>query len=421
MDATSPTVRSRISPHTQVGFVGLRRSSDPSFHAVIDLTTGRAVGVASYLRIDPPAGSIEVGHIAYSPLLQKTPAATEAMYLMMRQAFELGYRRYEWKCDALNAGSRAAAQRLGFSSEGVFRQARVNKGRNRDTAWFAAIDSEWPALDRAFRQWLDPANFDAARATTDQPRVADAASARQARSGVARLKPRAPSVRAIQKEREGFSRAQLEREASAERNCNRMSRRVANAHTRVQKSAPHSPSVENAVSCRAVGRRDRSWTFCSSNTFSPSSKSGRSHAPRERVGRTQPAISQSIKKLEEEVGAPLFARDVHDVSLTEAGRVLRRIRTQNGARPGRCDAGGGRAEDAARPGTLNIAAHESAAVYLLPAPLRTYLARYPDVKVGIFRSRLAEIPRQVLDREDQSRVREGRAGVSRAEMDRRAR
>ncbi len=140
---------------------GVAAVSDPSFHAVIDLTTGRAVGIASYLRIDPPAGSIEVGHIAYSPLLQKTPAATEAMYLMMRQAFELGYRRYEWKCDALNAGSRAAAQRLGFSYEGVFRQARVNKGRNRDTAWFAAIDSEWPALDRAFRQWLDPANFDA--------------------------------------------------------------------------------------------------------------------------------------------------------------------------------------------------------------------------------------------------------------------
>jgi RimJ/RimL family protein N-acetyltransferase len=134
--------------------------SDPSFHAVIDLKTGRAVGVASYLRIDPPAGSIEVGHIAYSPMLQRTPAATETMYLMMRRAFTLGYRRYEWKCDALNAGSRAAAQRLGFSYEGIFRQARVNKGRNRDTAWFAAIDSEWPALDRAFTDWLAPANFD---------------------------------------------------------------------------------------------------------------------------------------------------------------------------------------------------------------------------------------------------------------------
>jgi RimJ/RimL family protein N-acetyltransferase len=126
--------------------------SDPIFEAV---------GVASYLRIDPNAGSIEVGHINYSPLLQRTVAATEAMYLMMRRAFELGYRRYEWKCHALNAPSRAAAQRLGFSYEGIFRQARVDKGRNRDTAWYAMIDREWPALDRAFTQWLDPANFDA--------------------------------------------------------------------------------------------------------------------------------------------------------------------------------------------------------------------------------------------------------------------
>jgi RimJ/RimL family protein N-acetyltransferase len=118
------------------------------------------VGVASYLRIDPGAGSIEVGHINYSPLLQRTVAATEAMYLMMRRAFELGYRRYEWKCHALNMPSRAAAQRLGFSYEGIFRQARVDKGRNRDTAWYAMIDREWPALDRAFQHWLDPANFD---------------------------------------------------------------------------------------------------------------------------------------------------------------------------------------------------------------------------------------------------------------------
>ena len=110
--------------------------------------------MASYLRIDPGAGSIEVGHINYSPLLQRTVAATEAMYLMMRRAFELGSRRYEWKCHALNA------QRLGFSYEGIFRQARVDKGRNRDTAWYAMIDREWPALDRAFARWLDPANFD---------------------------------------------------------------------------------------------------------------------------------------------------------------------------------------------------------------------------------------------------------------------
>jgi RimJ/RimL family protein N-acetyltransferase len=133
---------------------------DPQFHAIVDRATGAAVGVASYLRIDPAAGSIEVGHINYSPRLQRTVAATEAMYLMMRRAFQLGYRRYEWKCNALNAPSRAAAQRLGLSYEGVFRQARVDKGRNRDTAWYAAIDEEWPALERAFQHWLDPANFD---------------------------------------------------------------------------------------------------------------------------------------------------------------------------------------------------------------------------------------------------------------------
>jgi RimJ/RimL family protein N-acetyltransferase len=134
---------------------------DPQFHAILDRATGTAVGVASYLRIDPAAASIEVGHINYSPALQRTVAATEAMYLMMRRAFQLGYRRYEWKCNALNAPSRAAAQRLGLSYEGVFRQARVDKGRNRDTAWYAAIDREWPALDSAFRRWLDPVNFDA--------------------------------------------------------------------------------------------------------------------------------------------------------------------------------------------------------------------------------------------------------------------
>lgn len=133
---------------------------DPLFHAVVDAASGRAVGVASYLRIDPPAGSIEVGHLAFSPLLQRTPAATEAMFLMMKRAFTLGYRRYEWKCDALNTPSRAAAQRLGLSFEGVFRQATVYKGRSRDTAWYAAIDSEWPALEAAFTRWLDPANFD---------------------------------------------------------------------------------------------------------------------------------------------------------------------------------------------------------------------------------------------------------------------
>lgn len=136
------------------------RGDDPLFFAIIDGATARAVGVASYLRIDPGNGSIEVGHLRFSPLLQRTPAATEAMYLMMKRVFALGYRRYEWKCDALNAPSRAAALRLGLSFEGVFRQATVYKGRNRDSAWFAATDREWPALDEAFRRWLDAANFD---------------------------------------------------------------------------------------------------------------------------------------------------------------------------------------------------------------------------------------------------------------------
>ncbi len=135
-------------------------ASDPLFHAIIDGATDKATGVASYLRINPASGSIEVGHINYSPLLQRTPAATEAMYLMMKRAFEAGYRRYEWKCDALNARSRTAALRLGLSYEGVFRQATVYKGRNRDTAWYAAIDSEWPELEDAFTRWLDPSNFD---------------------------------------------------------------------------------------------------------------------------------------------------------------------------------------------------------------------------------------------------------------------
>ncbi len=135
--------------------------SDPLFYAVVDAATSEATGVASYLRIDPPNGSIEVGHINYSPPLQRTPAATEAMYLMMGRAFDLGYRRYEWKCNALNAASRAAALRLGFRFEGVFRQAAVVKGRNRDTAWYSVIDKEWPALREAFAPWLDPSNFDA--------------------------------------------------------------------------------------------------------------------------------------------------------------------------------------------------------------------------------------------------------------------
>lgn len=141
-------------------FEAKQASDDPLFFAIVDGATGLAVGVASYLRIEPANGSIEVGHLQFSPLLQRTPAATEAMYLMMKQAFELGYRRYEWKCDALNAASRRAAERLGFQFEGVFRQALVYKGRNRDTAWYSILDREWSAVDAAYRRWLDPGNFD---------------------------------------------------------------------------------------------------------------------------------------------------------------------------------------------------------------------------------------------------------------------
>jgi RimJ/RimL family protein N-acetyltransferase len=140
---------------------GLQRENCITY-AVIDAAGGQAAGVASYLNINPAAGSIEVGAIAYSPRLQKTAAGTEAMYLMMRRVFdELGYRRYEWKCNALNAPSRAAAERYGFSYEGLFRQADVVKGRNRDTAWFSIADGDWPRIKAAFVHWLDPANFDA--------------------------------------------------------------------------------------------------------------------------------------------------------------------------------------------------------------------------------------------------------------------
>jgi len=137
-------------------------TGDPLFFAVVSAKTGKAVGIASYMRIIPPSGSLEIGHLNFSTRLQRTPQATEALYLMLKHAFGLGYRRIEWKCDALNAPSRAAAERLGFSFEGIFRQATVSKGRSRDTAWFAIIDTEWHALERAFTTWLEPGNFDAA-------------------------------------------------------------------------------------------------------------------------------------------------------------------------------------------------------------------------------------------------------------------
>jgi len=140
-----------------------RKQSDANqiFYAIISADIGATAGYASYLRMEPAHGVIEVGNILLSPALQRTTAATEAMCLMARHVFDdLGYRRYEWKCNALNAPSRRAAERLGFSFEGIFRQHMVIKGQNRDTAWFAMLDSEWPARRAAFEAWLAPANFD---------------------------------------------------------------------------------------------------------------------------------------------------------------------------------------------------------------------------------------------------------------------
>ena len=134
---------------------------DPLFHTITDLTTAKAVGIASLMRVDPPNGVIEVGHINYSPLLQRQPHATEATFLLMARVFdELGYRRYEWKSDSCNQPSRDAAARYGFTFEGIFRQAVVYRGRNRDTAWFSIIDSEWPSIKRGYQRWLEPSNFD---------------------------------------------------------------------------------------------------------------------------------------------------------------------------------------------------------------------------------------------------------------------
>lgn len=139
----------------------IAKGLDPKFYAVIDLTTDKAVGILSYLRIDPVNGSIEVGWITFSPLLKQTIQSTETQYLLMAYAFdELGYRRYEWKCDSLNGTSRKTAARLGFRFEGIFRNAVVYKGRNRDTAWFSIIDKEWPTVKAAFQAWLKPENFD---------------------------------------------------------------------------------------------------------------------------------------------------------------------------------------------------------------------------------------------------------------------
>lgn len=151
---------------SEAGFIrwlqDMAASADPCFYAIRDLDSGLIGGMQAFLRIAPEAGSIELGHINLSRRLQRTRAATEAMLLMIGWAFEAGYRRFEWKCDALNRPSRRAAERLGLSFEGVFRQATIYKGRNRDTAWFAAIDTEWPALRAAYEAWLAPGNFDPA-------------------------------------------------------------------------------------------------------------------------------------------------------------------------------------------------------------------------------------------------------------------
>jgi RimJ/RimL family protein N-acetyltransferase len=138
------------------------KSEDPLFFAIIDKASGAPVGYQTFLRIEPAHRVIEVGNILYTLAMQRTPGATEAQYLFARYVFDdLGYRRYEWKCNALNAPSRRAAQRFGFTFEGVFRQHMIVKGRNRDTAWYSMLDHEWPARRAAFERWLAPDNFDA--------------------------------------------------------------------------------------------------------------------------------------------------------------------------------------------------------------------------------------------------------------------
>jgi RimJ/RimL family protein N-acetyltransferase len=147
----------------RVWLEGREKSEDPLFFTILEAAGGAPVGYCSLMRIEPAHRVIEVGNILYLPCLQRTVGATEAMYLLARYVFEeLGYRRYEWKCDALNAPSRRAALRLGFTFEGIFRQHMIVKGKNRDTAWFAMLDTEWEDRKRAFEEWLDPQNFDPA-------------------------------------------------------------------------------------------------------------------------------------------------------------------------------------------------------------------------------------------------------------------
>ena len=171
-----PTDRAEYQKYLET----IAASTDPLFHTIVDAESGEAVGMAALMRIDPANGAIEVGNIRYSPRLQRKPAATEAMYLFMKRVFdELGYRRYEWKCDSLNAPSKSAAQRLGFVYEGEFRQAVIYKGRNRDTSWFAMIDREWPALKAAYETWLSADNF--AADGQQKQRLADLITAEKAK------------------------------------------------------------------------------------------------------------------------------------------------------------------------------------------------------------------------------------------------
>ncbi len=137
-------------------------STDPLFFTILDRANGEPVGYLAYMRMDPPSRVIEVGHVVFSRQLQRRPGATEAIYLLARHTFDaLGYRRFEWKCDSLNAPSRRAAERFGFTFEGIFRQHKIVKGRNRDTSWYAMLDSEWPNRKDAFERWLAASNFDA--------------------------------------------------------------------------------------------------------------------------------------------------------------------------------------------------------------------------------------------------------------------
>lgn len=176
---------------------GAAASTDPLHFAIIDLKTGRAVGTYSLMRIDPANGVIEVGNVNFSPLLKRTAISTEAQYLLMQYAFDaLGYRRYEWKCDSLNAPSRKTAERLGFTFEGIFRQALVYKSRSRDTAWFSITDREWPGVRAAFERWLARENFDAQGqqrvSLTDIRNALDTDGAR-----VPPARPSPPTIRAL--------------------------------------------------------------------------------------------------------------------------------------------------------------------------------------------------------------------------------